>query len=98
MPSYIGLVSYKGNGKGGSAELDVAKSARQLCETHGGRILSAYWTEGKPEMVIAFEGRGRGAGVQGLSKTLASQQDVEVRMVRALTEGEKERAIQGQDV
>ena len=97
MPSYIGLVSYKGNGKGGSAELDVAKSARQLCETHGGRILSAYWTEGEPEMVIAFEGRGKEQASK-VFEDLASQQDVEVRMVRALTEGEKERAIQGQDV
>ena len=97
MPSYIGLVSYKGPGKGGSAELDVAKSARQLCETHGGRILSAYWTEGEPEMVIAFEGRGREQASK-VFEDLASQQDVEVRMVRALTEGEKERAIQGQDV
>ena len=97
MPSYIGLVSYKGNGKGGSAELDVAKSARQLCETHGGRILSAYWTEGEPEMVIAFEGRGKEQASK-VFDDLASQQDVEVRMVRALTEGEKERAIQGQDV
>ena len=97
MPSYIGLVSYKGNGKGGSAELDVAKSARQLCETHGGRILSAYWTEGEPEMVIAFEGRGKEQASK-VFDDLASQQDVEVRMVRALTEGEKERAIKGQDV
>ena len=97
MPSYIGMISYKGPGREGSAELEVAKSARQLCETHGGRILSAYWTEGEPEMVIAFEGRGREQASK-VFEDLASQQDVEVRMVRALTEGEKERAIQGQDV
>ena len=97
MPTYIGMISYIDPGKEGSAELEVAKSARQLCETHGGRILSAYWTEGKPEMVIAFEGRGKEPASK-VFDDLASQHDVEIRMVRALTEGEKERANLGQDV
>ena len=88
MPTYIGLVNYQD--KDGEAELRVGKAARQLAETHGGRILSTYWTEGDCQMIIAFEGRGEEQATK-VYDDLASQQDVDVRMVRALTEGEKER-------
>ena len=92
MPTYIGFVNYRGEGKDGDAELQVGKAARQLVETHGGRILSIYWTEGDCQIIIAFEGRGEEQATK-VYDDLASQQDVDVRMVRALTEGEKERAI-----
>ena len=88
MPTYIGLVNYQD--KDGEAELRVGKAARQLAETHGGRILSTYWTEGDCQMIIAFEGHGEEQATK-VYDDLASQQDVDVRMVRALTEGEKER-------
>ncbi len=88
MPTYIGLVNY--GDKDGDAELRVGKAARQLAETHGGRILSTYWTEGDCQMIIAFEGRGEEQAMK-VYDNLASQQDVDVRMVRGLTEGEKER-------
>ena len=90
MPTYIGLVNYRGEGKDGDAELQVGKAARQLVETHGGRILSIYWTEGDSQMIIAFEGRDEEQAMQ-VYDDLASQQDVDIRMVCALTEGEKER-------
>ena len=90
MPTYIGLVNYRGEGKDGDAELQVGKAARQLVETHGGRILSIYWTEGDSQMIIAFEGRGEEQAMQ-VYDDLASQQEVDIRMVCALTEGEKER-------
>ena len=41
-------------------------------------------------MIIAFEGRGEEQATK-VYDDLASQQDVDVRMLRALTEGEKER-------
>ena len=88
MPTYIGLVNYRD--KDGDAELRVGKAARQLAEVHGGRILSTYWTEGDCQMIIAFEGRGEEQAMK-VYDDLASQQDVDIRMVRALTEGEKER-------
>ncbi len=90
MPTYIGLVNYRGEGKDGDAELQVGKAARQLVETHGGRILSIYWTEGDSQMIIAFEGRDEEQAMQ-VYDDLASQQEVDIRMVCALTEGEKER-------
>ena len=88
MPTYIGLVNYQD--KDGEAELRVGRAARQLVEVHGGRILSTYWTEGDCQMIIAFEGRGEEQALK-VYDDLASQQDVDIRMVRALTEGEKER-------
>ena len=97
MPTYIGLVNFKEPGKMGNAELDVGKAARVLTETHGGRILSIYWTEDDPDMMVAFEGRDKEQATK-VFRDLASQQDVNVRMVRALTEGEKERAVQGLQV
>ena len=88
MPTYIGLVNYQD--KDGEAELRVGRAARQLVEVHGGRILSTYWTEGDSQMIIAFEGRDEEQAMK-VYDDLASQQDVDIRMVCALTEGEKER-------
>ena len=88
MPTYIGLVNYQD--KDGEAELQVGRAARQLVEVHGGRILSTYWTEGDSQMIIAFEGRDEEQAMK-VYDDLASQQDVDIRMVCALTEGEKER-------
>ena len=88
MPTYIGLVNYQD--KDGESELRVGRAARQLVEVHGGRILSTYWTEGDCQMIIAFEGRGEEQAMK-VYDDLASQQDVDIRMVNALTEGEKER-------
>ena len=64
------------------------RAARQLAEVHGGRILSTYWTEGDCQMIIAFEGRGEEQALK-VYDDLASQQDVDIRMVRALTEGRR---------
>ncbi len=97
MPTYIGMVSFRDGGKSGGDALAVGRAARALIETHGGRILSIYWTEDTPDMVIAFEGRDR-AQAAAVYDDLASQQGVDIRMARALTEGEKERQLSGQDV
>ena len=92
MPTFIGLVKY--GERGGEAELRVGRAARQLVEVHGGRILSTYWTEGDNQMIIAFEGRGEEQATK-VYDDLASEQNVEIRVVRGLTEGEKERANEG---
>ena len=92
MPTFIGLVKYED--RDGEAELMVGRAARQLVEVHGGRILSTYWTEGENQMIIAFEGRGEEQAMK-VYDDLASEQSVEIRVVRGLTEGEKERANQG---
>ena len=92
MPTYIGLVKYEG--KDGEAELRVGRAARQLVEVHGGRILSTYWTEGDCQMIIAFEGRGEEQAAK-VYDDLASEQGVQVSVVRGFTEGEKERANEG---
>ena len=90
MPTYIGLVRYED--RDGEAELMVGRAARQLVEVHGGRILSTYWTEGENQLIIAFEGRGEEQAMK-VYDDLASEQDVEISVVRGLTEGEKERAF-----
>ena len=95
MPTYIGQVKFKGSSKpSGQAELEVARAARALVDIHGGRILSVYWTEGDPDMLVTFEGRDQDQATK-VFQELEAQQKVDIRMVRALTEGEKERAIQG---
>ena len=88
MPTFIGLVKYRD--KDGEAELRVGRAARQLVEVHGGRILSTYWTEGENQMIIAFEGRHEEQAMK-VYDDLASEQGVDISVVRGLTEGEKER-------
>ncbi len=92
MPTFIGLVKY--GERDGEAELRVGRAARQLVEVHGGRILSTYWTEGDNQMIIAFEGRGEEQAMK-VYDDLASEEGVQISVVRGLTEGEKERANQG---
>ena len=92
MPTFIGLVKY--GERDGEEELRVGRAARQLVEVHGGRILSTYWTEGDNQMIIAFEGRHEEQAMK-VFDDLASEQNVEIRVVRGLTEGEKERANEG---
>ena len=79
-----------GETRTGKLSCKVGRAARQLVEVHGGRILSTYWTEGDSQMIIAFEGRDEEQAMK-VYDDLASQQDVDIRMVCALTEGEKER-------
>ncbi len=92
MPTFIGLVKY--GERDGEAELRVGRAARQLVEVHGGRILSTYWTEGDNQMIIAFEGRHEEQAMK-VYDDLVSEQNVEIRVVRGLTEGEKERSNLG---
>ena len=98
MPTFIGMVSYgNSGGKSGPAELGVAKGARAWTDANGGRILSIYWTGGDPDMVVAFEGRDEDQASRAF-KDLEAQHGVSIHMVRGLTEGEKERALQGKSV
>ena len=90
MPTYIGLVKY--GERDGEAELMVGRTARQLVEVHGGRILSTYWTEGDNQLIVAFEGRDEEQAMK-VYDDLASEQNVQISVIRGLTEGEKERAI-----
>ena len=98
MPTHIGFVRFKdAQVRGKERELEVGRAARSLTASLGGRILSIYWTPGDPDLVIAFEGRDEAQAIR-VFKALESQQNVTVRMIRGLTEGEKERAIQGKAV
>ena len=92
MPTFIGLLKYGERDR--EAELRVGRAARQLVEVHGGRILSTYWTEGDNQMIIAFEGRGEEQAMK-VYDDLASEEGIQISVVRGLTEGEKERANQG---
>ena len=92
MPTFIGLVKY--GERDGEAELMVGRAVRQLVEVHGGRILSIYWTEGDNQMIIAFEGRGEEQAMK-VYDDLASEQGIQISVMRGLTEGEKERSNQG---
>ena len=93
MPTFIGQLKFKGPSKpSGKTQLGVARSARALTDVHGGRILSIYWTEGEVDILVTVEGRNEDQATT-IFRELEDQEKVDIRIVRALTEGEKERLI-----
>jgi uncharacterized protein with GYD domain len=94
MAAYIGLVNYSGSAPSGDRELELARIARSLTELHGGRFLSIFWTQGDVDMVLTFEGRDE-AQAMTVFNALKEEDGVSLRVMQALSEGEKERAVQG---
>lgn len=95
MASYIGLLRYKdARVPAGEGELTIARAARAAAERHGGRFLSIFWTAGDADMVLTFEGRDEGQATRTF-RALEAELDVTIRVMPALSEGEKERAVRG---
>tara|TARA_B100000749_G_scaffold246428_1_gene209329 strand:- start:87 stop:383 length:297 start_codon:yes stop_codon:yes gene_type:complete len=98
VPTFIGQLRFKGPSKpSGKAELGVARSARALTDVHGGRILSIYWTEGEVDILVTVEGKNEDQATT-IFRELEDQEKVDIRIIRALTEGEKERLIPDKSV
>ena len=92
MPTFIGLLNFKDLKKTKAEELRCGKLIRAETVKHGGRILSIYWTDDDPDMITSFEGTDiHQANNIFQSNTL--QQFANVRILRGLTEGEKERQL-----
>ncbi len=95
MSSYIGLLTYKdGQRPSGDGELAIGKAARAAAENHGGRFLSIFWTTGEADMVLTFEGRTQEQARQTFG-ALEAEQNISIRVMPALSEGEKEYALRG---
>ena len=97
MASFVGLVNLSGDNVSGEDQLRIAKSARAWTDLNGGRVLSAYWTEGDPDIVLVFESLDADEAAR-LGKYLEHEHNASIRMTRALTQGEKERANDGRPV
>jgi len=68
--------------------------ARALAERNGGRFLSIFWTEGDADMILTFEGRDEAQATRTF-QALEEEQGVTIRVMPALSEGEKEYATRG---
>ena len=94
MSSYIGLLRYKNaQAPAGEGELAIGPAARAAAERNGGRFLSIFWTAGDTDMVLTFEGRNEEQATRTF-RALEEDQGVTIRVMPALSEGEKERAVQ----
>jgi uncharacterized protein with GYD domain len=95
VAAYVGLVNYTDrNSTSGDRELELARIARSLTDLHGGRFLSIYWTKGDVDIVLAYEGRDEAQAMK-VFNALKEQDGIDLRVMQALTEGEKERDVQG---
>ena len=95
MPTYIGKVQFNGNsGMSSDDQLAMGRLVRSLVDIHGGRILSIYWIEDSDaDMLITFEGRNKNQAVT-VFEDLEARGNVRISVILALTEGEKQRAMQ----
>ena len=100
MVAFIGLVRYgDAQAVAGERELEIARGARAATELNGGRFLSIFWTEGGADgaddvrMALTFEGRDAGQATR-VFRAIADGYGVHIRVLRALSEGEKERTVQ----
>lgn len=95
MAAYVGLVNYSDQqSMSGDRELELARIARSLTERHGGRFLSIYWTTGDVEMVLSYEGADEAQAMK-VFDAFKEEAGISLRVMPALSEGEKERAVQG---
>jgi uncharacterized protein with GYD domain len=96
VASFIGLLTFEAarpaNSPSAHPELAVGRAARALAELHGGRFLSIFWTRGEVDMVLTFEGRDESHAAR-VFEELGRQQGAQIRVLPALTEGEKEWAL-----
>ena len=105
MPLYVALVKYNSE-KTPEEQLAVGKEARNIAVEESGGIAAIttgsgyyglFWTQGQADMALYFS-RADEAAARATMKTLEERQIVTVLVFRALTEGEKERAVEGKSV
>jgi uncharacterized protein with GYD domain len=93
MVAYIGLLTHNdGQAESGERALAIGKAARAAAELNGGRFLSIFWTTGDADLVLTFEGRDEAQATKTF-RAIEEGQNVTIRVISALSEGEKERAV-----
>lgn len=93
MAAYIGLLKHHdARVVAGEGELTIGKAARAAAERNGGRFLSIFWTTGDADIVLTFEGRDEAQATKTF-RAIEAEQGVTIRVMPALSEGEKERAV-----
>ena len=105
MPLYVALVKYNSE-KTPDEQLAVGKEARTIAVEESGGVAAIttgsgyyglFWTQGPVDMTLYFS-RADEAAARATMKKLEDRQDVTVSVFRVLTEGEKERAVEGKPV
>ncbi len=98
MSTYTGLLKFNDD-RNGEQQLEAGRAARAIAEAvgGGGRFLHIYWTEGDADLHLTYEGRTEEQAMSVFTQ-IEQQQNATICVVRALAEGEKERAIQGEAV
>ena len=105
MPLYVALVKYNRQ-KTPDEQLAVGKEARTIALEESGGVAAIttgsgyfglFWTQGPADMVLSFSRADEDAARASMKK-LEERQSVTVSVFRALTEGEKERAVDGKPV
>jgi hypothetical protein len=105
MPLYVALVKYNRQ-KTPDEQLAVGKEARTIALEESGGVAAIttgsgyyglFWTQGPADMILSFSRADEDAARASMKK-LEERQSVTVSVFRALTEGEKERAVDGKPV
>ena len=105
MPVYVALVKLNGE-RTGEEELAAGKAALDLSQEESGGISAIttssgyyglYWTQGEADMVLTYSKRDE-EEARAFAKRLERRQNSSITVMKALTEGEKERAVQGRRV
>ena len=105
MPLYVALVKYNSQ-KTPEEQLAVGKEARTIALEESGGVAAIttgsgyfglFWTQGPADMLLSFSRADEDAARASMKK-LEERRNVTVSVFRALTEGEKERAVDGKPV
>ena len=95
MPTYVVLYRFTDQGlKGIKDTVRRAREVRAENEKRGFKVVGTYWTQGRYDLVSIVEAPSEEAMLAGLFN-IAATGNVHSETLRAHTEAEMERALQG---
>jgi uncharacterized protein with GYD domain len=95
MSAYIALVNFTEQGvKNVKETVTRARAAKQAAQTAGGRFIGVWWTLGPYDLVAVIEAPDDETATRLLLAT-AMQGNVRTLTMRAFSEDEMERIVQG---
>ncbi|MCL4863555.1 MAG: GYD domain-containing protein [Caldilineaceae bacterium] len=95
MSAYIALVNFTEQGvKDVKETVNRARAAKQAAQAAGGRFIGIWWTLGPYDLVAIIEAPDDEAATR-LLLTVAMQGNVRSMTMRAFSEDEMERIVQG---
>ena len=95
MPTYVVLYRFTDQGlKGIKDTVRRAREVRAENEKRGFKVVGAYWTQGRYDLVSIVEAPSEEAMLAGLFN-IAATGNVHSETLRAHTEAEMEKALQG---